>query len=253
MGPMRLTVVGCAGSFPGPDSAASCYLLEAEGFRLVVELGNGALGPLQKFAGLFDIDAICLSHLHADHCVDVYSYSVARTYSPEGPQPPIPVYGPAGTCERIALVHGPGDDGGLMKRFTFETLAPGALSIGPFEVTTAHMNHPVETFGFRFACQGRTVVYSGDTGETEELVPLARGADVFLCEAAFLDGPGLPPGLHLSARQAAEYAARAGAGQLVLTHLQAWNEPDRALGEAAAVFGGELALASPGLCFPPGA
>jgi ribonuclease BN (tRNA processing enzyme) len=243
---MRLTVVGCAGSFPGPDNAASCYLIEAEGFRLVVDLGNGALGSLQKYIGLFDVDAICLSHLHADHCVDVYSYSIARTYSPAGPQPPIPVYGPAGTAERIGLIHGPGGDDGLMKRFTFETLAPGSLSIGPFEVTTAHMNHPVETFGFRFSYRGRTIVYSGDTGETEELVRLARDADVFLCEAAFLDGPDLPPDLHLSARQAAGYAARAGAGQMVLTHLQPWNEPDMAFSEAASAFDGDLMVAFTG-------
>jgi ribonuclease BN (tRNA processing enzyme) len=107
---MRLTVVGCAGSFPAPDSAASCYLLEAEGFRLVVEFGNGALGPLQKHAGLFGVDAVCLSHLHADHCVDLYSYAIARTYSPAGPQPAIPVYGPARTRERIGLIHGPDGD-----------------------------------------------------------------------------------------------------------------------------------------------
>jgi ribonuclease BN (tRNA processing enzyme) len=243
---MRLTVVGCAGSFPGPDSAASCYLLEAEGFRLVVDLGNGALGALQKYAGLFDVDAVCLSHLHADHCVDLYSYSIARTYAPAGPQPPIPVYGPAGTCERIGLIHGPeGDESGLMKRFTFETLAPGTFEIGPFRVTAAHMNHPVETFGFRFAHEGWSVVYSGDSGETDELVTLASGADVFLCEAAFLDGPDIPPDLHLTARQAAGYAARAGVGQLVLTHLQPWNEADQSVREAAD-FGGELALAFPG-------
>jgi ribonuclease BN (tRNA processing enzyme) len=244
---MRLTVVGCAGSFPGPDSAASCYLLEAEGFRLVVDLGNGALGSLQKFAGLFDIDAVCLSHLHADHCVDLYSYSIARTYSPAGPQPPIPVYGPAGTRERIGLVHGPGGDDGLMKRFTFETIQPGSLSIGPFGVTAAHMNHPVETFGFRFSYGGRTLVYSGDTGETGELAALARDADVFLCEAAFLDGPNLTPDVHLSARQAATCAARAGAGQLILTHLQPWNEPDKALSEAATAFDGNLTVARTGL------
>ncbi len=245
MSRMRLTVVGCAGSFPGPDSAASCYLLEADGFRLVVDLGNGALGALQRHIGLFDVDAICLSHLHADHCVDLYSYSIARAYSPTGPQPPIPVYGPAGTSERIGLIHGPGADGGLMKRFTFESLAPGTFEIGPFRVTTAHMNHPVEAFGFRFTHDGRTLAYSGDSGETEELVPLARGSDVFLCEAAFLDGPDLPPDLHLTPGQAAGYATRAGAGQLVLTHLQPWNQAEQAFREAAS-FAGELALAHAG-------
>jgi ribonuclease BN (tRNA processing enzyme) len=249
---MRLTVVGCAGSFPGPHSAASCYLLEADGFRLVVELGNGALGPLQQYAGLFDVDAVCLSHLHADHCVDLYSYAIARMYSPAGPQPAIPVYGPPRTRERIGLIHGPdGDESGLMERFTFETLTPGSLSIGPFDVTTVRMNHPVETFGFRFSYGGRTIAYSGDTGETAEVARLARDCDVFLCEAAFLDGPDLPPDLHLSARQAAGYAAAAGAGELVLTHLQPWNDADKSFAEASSVFDGTLTVSAPGQLIEP--
>src|SRR5579862_4913036 len=98
---MDLTIVGCSGSFPGPDSPASCYLVEAEGFRLLVDLGNGALGPLQRYAGLDQIYAICLSHLHADHCLDMCAYQVFRTYRPEGPLPPIPVYGPAGAAPRL--------------------------------------------------------------------------------------------------------------------------------------------------------
>jgi ribonuclease BN (tRNA processing enzyme) len=243
---MRLTVVGCSGSFPGPDSAASCYLLEADGFRLVVDMGNGSLGALQRFAPLFGIDAVLLSHLHADHCVDLYSYSVARAYPPAGPQPPIPVYGPAGTCERVGLVHGPDGDPGLIERFTFVTLAPGALRIGPFDITLAHMNHPVETFGFRFTRAGRSLVYTGDTGETEAVPALASGADVFLSEAAFLDGPDLPPDLHLTARQAGGYAARAGVGRLVLTHLQPWNAADDAREEAASAFAGQLDVAVAG-------
>lgn len=245
---MRLTVAGCAGSFPGPDTPASCYLLEAEGFRLVVDLGNGALGALQKHIGLFDVDAVVLSHLHTDHCVDLYSYAIARTYVPGGARPPIPVYGPAGTRERIAAVHGPGDGegDGLMQRFDFRTLTPGRGEIGPFSVTAAHVNHPVETFGFRFGYEGRSVAYSGDTGPVEALVSLAEDADVFVCEASFLDGPGLPPDLHLSARQAAEHARRAGAGRLVLTHLQVWNPPDASLEEAAAVYDGPLSIARPG-------
>lgn len=243
---MRLTVAGCSGSFPGPDSAASCYLLQADGFRLVIDMGNGSLGALQRHAPLFGIDAVLLSHLHADHCVDLYSYSVARTYHPAGPQPPIPVYGPAGSSERIGLIGGAGRDDELMKRFAFETLAPGTARIGPFDVTLAHMNHPVETFGFRFSHGGRSLVYTGDTGETEALAGLARDADVFLAEAAFLDGPGLPPNLHLTARQAAGYAARAGAGRLVLTHLQPWNDPDIARAQAAAAFAGDIDLAAAG-------
>lgn len=80
---MRLTIIGCSGSFPGPDSPSSCYLLEAEGFRMLLDFGNGALGALQRHLGLYDVDAICLSHLHADHCLDMCPYHVVRTYSPE--------------------------------------------------------------------------------------------------------------------------------------------------------------------------
>ncbi|MGH3405816.1 MAG: MBL fold metallo-hydrolase, partial [Streptosporangiaceae bacterium] len=89
---MQLTIVGCAGSFPGPDSAASCYLIEADGFRLVMDLGSGGLGPLQRYCGLDEVDAVCLSHLHGDHCLDMCGYSVARTYHPDGRRPRLPVY-----------------------------------------------------------------------------------------------------------------------------------------------------------------
>lgn len=244
---MRLTVVGCAGSFPGPDNPASCYLLEADGFRVVIDLGNGSLGALQKYTGLFDVDAVCLSHLHADHCVDLYSYSIARTYSPAGPQPAIPVYGPAGTAERMAYIHGPnGDDLGLTRRFTFETLAPGHLAIGPFDIRLVHVNHPVETFAFRFSHGGKSLVYTGDTGETEAVPELAAGADVFLSEAAFLEGPDLPPNIHLTARQAAAYANRAGVGKLVLTHLVPGISPDDARTEAGSAFNGNLDMAVAG-------
>ena len=245
---MRLTVIGCAGSFPGPDSPSSCYLLEADGFRLVVDMGHGALGTLQQYAGIADIDAIVLSHLHADHCVDLYALRVARQYAPSGPMPAIPVYGPAGTHERIAKVHGVDDQDGLAERFSFETLVPGRFEIGPFTVEAGHMNHPVETFGLRLSHGGASVAYSADTGESAELVRLASRADVLLAEASFLSTqPGLPSDLHLTARQAAEHASRADARHLVLTHLVPWNDPQRLLEEAAPAFSGTLTLAKTGL------
>ncbi|HEY6275282.1 MAG TPA: MBL fold metallo-hydrolase [Streptosporangiaceae bacterium] len=244
---MRLTIIGCSGSFPGPDSPASCYLLEADGFRLLLDLGNGALGALQRHAGLDSIDAVCLSHLHADHCLDLCSYMVARTYHPDGPRPRIPVYGPAGTAHRMAQAYGFGEHPGMAGAFDFVTLAPGTLTIGPFQVTVAHVNHPVETFGFRVEQAGRALAYSADTGESAALVGLARQADLLLCEASFLTGPGLPTGLHLTAGQAAEHAARAGAGQLILTHLVPWNDPARIQAEASgSAFGGPISLAVPG-------
>jgi ribonuclease BN (tRNA processing enzyme) len=261
-GTVRLTIVGCSGSFPGPDSAASCYLIEADGFRLLIDLGSGALGAVQRYASLYEIDAVCLSHLHADHCLDLCDYSVARSFHPDGPKPPIPVYAPAQAAERLgralaadpAAGAGPGshESGGITDTFGFVTLTPGPMDIGPLRVTAAHMNHPVETFGFRLEHAGRSLAYSADTGPTDALVALARDADVLLCEASFVAGAGalpLPENLHLTGRQAGQHAARAGVGQLVLTHLVPWNDQGRTLDEAGQAFSGPLSLAASGLGF----
>ena len=164
---------------------------------------------------------------------DLGSYWVARQYASEGPRPPIPVYGPRGTAQRVAGFGGE-DMALVLARFDFTDLAPGAFEIGPFRVTVDHMNHPVETFGFRLEHAGWNVTYSADTGESDALVRLAEGADLLLCEASFLEGPDNPANLHLTARQAAGHAARAGVGQLVLTHLVPWNDRERTLAEAVA-------------------
>ncbi len=243
---MDLTIVGCSGSFPGPDSPASCYLFEAEGFRLLVDLGNGALGPLQRYTGLDRIDAVCLSHLHADHCLDMCGLQVFRTYHPSGQLAPIPVYGPAGADLRLDRATGVESAYPMSAIFDFVALSPGTREIGPFRVVTDHMNHPVETFGLRIEHGGRAIAYSADTGLSEPLVRLAKNADVLICEASFPDVEDLPPDLHLTAAQAAEHAVKAGAGQLILTHLVPWTDRDHALEQAAAVYTGPLALATSG-------
>jgi ribonuclease BN (tRNA processing enzyme) len=243
---VQLTIVGWSGSFPGPESPASCYLIDTGDFRLVLDLGNGALGALQRYTGLGDVDGICLSHLHADHCLDMCGYSVFQNYHPDGRQPRIAVYGPAGTQERLSAALG-SDHLGMANAFDFTTLTVGPIEIGPLRITTALVNHPVETFGFRIEHAGQVLAYSADTGPCDELAELARGADVLLSEASFTDGPGLPADLHLTARQAGEQAARAGVGELVLTHLVPWNDPATCLEQASESFSGPLRLASSGM------
>jgi ribonuclease BN (tRNA processing enzyme) len=247
MSAMRLTVIGCSGSFPGPDSPSSCYLAEAEGFRLVIDMGNGGLGLLQRYAELFSIDAICVSHLHADHCIDVGSYWIARQFAPDGPKPPIPVYGPPGIANRVKPHLGSDTELAYVPFEFCDLTAAKDGEIGPFRVTTDHMNHPVETFGFRLEHAGWRLAYSADTGETSALVRLAEDVDVLLCEASFLAGPDNPPDVHLTARQAGEHATRSGVGELVLTHLVPWNDRERSLSEAAETYHGPLSLATSGL------
>jgi ribonuclease BN (tRNA processing enzyme) len=244
---MRVTVIGCSGSFPGPDSPASSYLIEADGYAMLLDFGSGALGSLQRYHPLYDIDAVCVSHLHPDHCMDLCGYYVARRYCPDGVQPRIPVYGPRDTGPQMARAYGLEGETGMSEAFDFRCLREGPQEIGPFSVTTSLMNHPIEAYGFRIEHEGKVLAYSGDTGTSDVLVELAKNADLFLCEASFVNAPDLPSGVHLTGRDAGEYAARAGVDRLVLTHLVPWNDPAEVLIEAKdSDFRGEISLAHPG-------
>ncbi len=248
---MRLTVVGCSGSVPGPGSSASCYLVEVEGFRVLLDLGNGALGPLQRYCGFGDLDAVLISHLHPDHCMDLLPLYVARTYDPGADYAPMPVFAPDGAGAHLAQAYGHADGSGLTGCFDFVPWSAGVHSVGPLTVTVARMAHPVPTFGMRVEHRGRTLVYSGDTGPTDALVELARDADLALFESSFEEGRDdkAPRDLHLTAREAGQHAERAGVRHLVLTHLPPWNHPPTSLAAARSVFNGPLDLASPGSAY----
>lgn len=243
---MRLTVLGCAGSFPGPEAACSAYLVEAEGFRLLLDFGTGSLSALQRYAGLMTIDAILLSHLHCDHVLDACSYVVVRRYAPSGPYPPIPMYAPAGAPDRLAAAYSP-EASPLDDIYTFYGLQPGTFPIGPFTVTVDRVNHPVETYGVRLEHGGSVLTYSADTAKCDPLVRLAQGADLFLCEASYLDGVANPPDLHLTGGEAGEVATKAGVGRLVLTHLvTAWGSEAATYEAATTAFAGPVEIARPG-------
>ena len=249
---MKVTVLGCSGSIPGPDSPASGYLVEADGYRLVLDLGHGAFGALQRHASPTDVDAVIISHLHADHCIDLTAYIVALRYGGEGyralPDNRIPLIGPSGTHDRIGAAYDPlARKLGLQRLFGFTT--PTAGELGPFAVSYALTNHPTPTVAVRITQGDRTLVYSADTGECPELVTLAQGADVFLCEASFGPEEEYVPDVHLTGRQAGEHAAKAGVDRLMITHVPPWGSREVAANEAAAAFGGAVEIATPGLEF----
>ncbi|MFI6446155.1 MBL fold metallo-hydrolase [Kitasatospora sp. NPDC050543] len=246
---MKLTVVGCSGSFPSAESPCSSYLVEADGYRAVLDLGNGALGALQKYCGLYEVDAVLLSHLHADHCIDLCAYWVARNYRADGCPELLPVYGPPGSAERLARAYDMPEDPGMKEVFDFRTLHPGSFELGPLRITVAQVNHPVDAYAFRIEHGGRSLVYSGDTGECAELVELARGTDLFLCEAAYTDGRDTYRAVHLNGREAGEHAAAAGAARLVLTHIPPWTDAERNRRDAAAVYTGPVEVARPGAVY----
>jgi len=219
-------------------------LVEAEGYRMVLDLGSGAVGALARYVSIYEVDAVVLSHLHPDHCMDLCGYYVARKYRPEGSSDRIPVYGPADTGERMAMAYGLPPEPGMREVFDFVALRP-EFELGPFRVSTRRVVHPIEAYGFRIEHGDKVLAYSGDTGVCPDLVTLAKDADALLCEASFHVGRDDAPEIHLNGTQAAEHAARAGTGRLILTHIPPWNDPARTLDEASA-FPGVIELARPG-------
>ncbi|WTW95066.1 MBL fold metallo-hydrolase [Streptomycetaceae bacterium NBC_01309] len=246
---MKLTVVGCSGSYPAPDSPCSCYLVEADGVRVLLDLGNGALGSLQHHTDLGAIDAVVLSHLHADHCLDLCGYFVYRNYHPEGRLPLLPVWGPEGTAARLSRAYDIAGEPSLTEAFSFHDVHPGVFEIGPFRFTAGHVNHPVESFAYRIEAGGTNLVYSGDTGDSDTLVELARDTELLLCEASFVDGRDTYPDVHLNGREAGEHAERAGARRLVLTHIPEWTDGERNLADARKAYSGTADLARPGAVY----
>jgi len=250
---VRLTIVGCSGSFPGPDSAASSYLLEADDeggrtWRLLLDLGNGALGPLQRHTRLADLDALLLSHLHPDHFMDACGLYVARRYHPDGPMGgPLPVYGPTGVAGRLVEAYGAEAADGIGDVYTVTEWSDGRpVSVGPFTVTPRLVVHPVEAFGLRIEHGGRVIAYSGDTDACPALDELAKDADLLLAEASFQEGRDEIRGVHLTGRRAGEAAAAAGARRLVLTHIPVWTDGDVVLAEARGTYDGPVELARSG-------
>jgi ribonuclease BN (tRNA processing enzyme) len=257
---MKLTVVGCSGSISGPDSPASSYLVQApyetRTFSLLLDCGPGAMGALYRYLDPREIDAIGLSHLHADHCLDLCGYHVAACYAPNAPWPRRSVYAPANAAARLTRAYEvPGNDGevsesgpSIAEHFDWRTWQ-ASQRIGPFIVRTVRVEHPVEAYAIRVeeeAADGAVLVYSGDTGPSDALVQLANNADLLLIESAFLDGSDNPPGMHLSGAEAAGTAKAAGVRAVVLTHIPPWHQPGDVLAEARPHFDGPIFLASPG-------
>lgn len=260
---MRWTVVGCSGSYPGPEAPASCYLLQATGpdpvtsepreWNIALDLGNGALGFLQRHTDPGRLDAIVLSHLHADHCLDMCGLYVYSKYHPAQRFSRIPVYGPTDTAARLAAAYGLSDEPGMAEQFEFKTLTAGiSFTVGPVTLEPQPALHPVEAFGFRItgpSTQSGTAViaYSGDTDDCQGLRTIAQDADLLVAEAAFVEGRDAERGIHLTGRRAGQVAAESSATQLLLTHIPAWNDPDVAQREATEVYDGQITRATTGL------
>jgi len=219
---MRLTVLGACGAWPSPGDACSGFLVEHDGFRLVLDLGYATMPRLPSPE---TIDAVLISHGHPDHCADLNPLLRARTLRDKPPKP-LRVYAPAGALDAVLALDRPG-----MLDYDLRPFEP---SVGPFRVETRLLPHFVPNAGIRLTAGGATLAYTGDTGPSPEIVRLARDADLLIAEASYADEVPADMRAYLSsARQAGRDAAAAGVGHLLLSHLMSGESPAAAIDAAA--------------------
>jgi ribonuclease BN (tRNA processing enzyme) len=240
---IRLTVLGACGTYPSAGRACSGYLLEATSgdrrARVWVDTGSGTLANLLRHASLPELDAIWLSHLHVDHSSDLPVAYYALRYGDLDPAtPPVPVYGPTGWAERIRAFASQ-EAGAIEEAFEVHELHDRErVCLGPLELTAMATAHSIETYGVRATAAGATIAYSADSGPCDALAELADGADLFLCESAWEQQPALGEPIHMTPTLAGEWAARAAARRLVLTHLRPGSDLEAARERARAAAGG---------------
>jgi len=210
------------------------------------------LGALQRYTDPSSVNVL-LTHLHADHCLDLPGLFVWRRYHPSRPAGKAFLYGPSDTWSRVGAASSPygGEIDDCSDIFDIHHWVDGEpVTLGTLTVVPRVVAHPTESFGLRITdSTGASFVYSGDTGPCDQLIELARDADVFLCEASWTHGSDRPCDLHLSGTQAGKVAAQAGVRELLLTHIPPWTSREDVTSEAKAEFDGPVHAVAAGETF----
>ena len=223
---MRLTIIGTSAPYSRPDNPCSGYLVQHGETSIWVDAGTGTLVELQRHVELDDLDAIWISHAHADNTADLLTAYYALRFADVTLARPLPLIGPPGQVDRIVGFLGHRSAAVIpevteMRGWQDRVVGELALSWGP-------LDHGVPAFGLRVEAGGSVLAYSGDSAYCEGLVELAEGADLFLCEAGASVHP--PEGAaHCTPEDAARLANEARAKKLVLTHCDAPDARERAL------------------------
>ena len=262
---MRLTVLGKSPAWQDAGGACSGYLLEEEGTAIVIDCGNGVFGKLRERIDYVDVDAVVLSHLHADHFLDLVPFAYALTYAPR--QQPVPVDRWPGTdCPACPVLHAPpgardtfrrvvgawGNDDLIENAFELREYDPSdAIEIGPVRIDFQPVPHFTETFAMGISSQNGSgrIVYGADCSPTDALTVFGSEADLILVEATLPRPERTGVRGHLTAAEAGEHARAAGAKRLVITHISDELDASWAQREAEDAFGGPVTVATEGAAY----
>jgi ribonuclease BN (tRNA processing enzyme) len=244
---MKLTPLGTSTPYPRPDNACSGYLLQHDDTNVWVDAGTGTLAELQRHVTLGALDAIWISHAHADHTADLLTAYYALRFAERTPTLPLPLFGPPGLRERLAGFLGPQAVKGLPKAFEFhEHHNWQDRTVGSLDLSWGPVDHGMPAYALRASSGGATIAYSGDTAYCESLVELAQGADLLLCEVGYASNPELGETVHCTPEDAGRAAREAGVARLALTHIDGTLTPGEAVTRASAVYEGEVLIARAG-------
>lgn len=252
---MNLTILGSTAGAPSRVNPASGYLVLHGDVSIWMDAGTGTFMELAKRIDPGTLDAVVLSHIHVDHCADLFGLYGYLAFGPSG-DVPVKVFAPAGAAAHLAAFARAGEEHVFNIVLDITEVAPGDdVTVGGVSLKFGEAIHPVPTLVTRVEAGGEStggvaLVYSGDTGPGGDLVEMSHGADVLLCEAS-LQGVRASQTYpyHLTAREAGEAAASAGVGQLIVTHVGALMDPELSVAEAATAFAGPVEYAAQGSVF----
>jgi ribonuclease BN (tRNA processing enzyme) len=231
---VKLTVLGCDGSYAGAGGACTGYLVQGGGVNLWLDAGPGTLANLQRHVDLDAIDGIVLTHAHPDHWVDFLPYHNVIRYIRK--RSGLPIWSPRKVRDLAEAVNGE-----LTHAVDWQVIdARSHVELGGLRLSFSRTDHPPETLAVRIdELGGPSFAFSSDTGPKWSLGELGSGLDTALCEATLRPSEeGLAP--HRSARQAGRMATDAGVGRLLLTHLPPGVDADAQLADARARFAGPV-------------
>ncbi len=247
---MKLTVLGSTAGAPSRSNPASGYLIEHAGISIWMDAGTGTFMELAERVDPGTLDAVVISHTHADHCSDLFGLYGYLAFGPSG-DVPVKVFVPHGSAEHLEAFARATDEHIFNVVLDIEEVLPGeTVTVGGVGINFGEAVHPVPALVTRVEADGVSLVYSGDTGPGGDLIEMATGANVLLCEASIggiRDERTYP--YHLTAIEAGEAAAWGGVDRLILTHIGALMEPQQSLDEAAGAFPGSVAYAAQGTVF----
>lgn len=236
---MKLTIIGFWGGYPKVNGASSGYLLEHDGFKLLIDCGSGVLAKLQTIVQPEDIDAMLLSHYHPDHIADIGVLQHARL-----------IQGFLGKKSPVLPIYAHPFDEQEFKKLTYKEITKGIaydpmkpMEIGPFQVSFVKTNHPVPCYAMRIEAGGKSLVYTGDSAFKEELIEFSLHADLLLCESNFYGHQNGRSAGHMTSIEAGNLAEKATVKQLVLTHLPHYGSLSELMEEASSEYHGKLRLA----------